>query len=209
MYGENRPWVTLFFLLCFDCIFDGSPLTAPREFVRTPLDLYSPTFYARRKHRFEERFKAMGSWTRDAAEHAVLSAWHRCQDCPEFVQEGRFEAADLANLAACVGGAALCTIFRHIARDYRMSSRGFPDLVFFKLPLAAVGSVRFLNKMSDDRFSQQVQALVETRSCLLVEVKSPNDELSAYQRIWLNTLLAARLPAEVCYVSTPSVVIGR
>ncbi|ELR15418.1 VRRNUC domain containing protein, partial [Acanthamoeba castellanii str. Neff] len=84
----------------------------------------------------------------------------------------RYSLQHLQVVASCIGGNALANIFQLLAEDYKGWGHGLPDLLLWN----------------------------EDGTAKLVEVKGPRDQLSAYQQVWLDQLLAVGVDCEVCFV---------
>ncbi|KAG6335477.1 hypothetical protein ID866_3605 [Astraeus odoratus] len=73
----------------------------------------------------------------------------------------------------CIGGDALSMICRVLCEDYTARMSGGPDLFLWN---------------------------TEKRCCKFVEVKGPGDTLQENQKIWIDVLVRAPVPVEICYV---------
>jgi fanconi-associated nuclease 1 len=131
-----------------------------------------------------------------AVAEEVLTAWalHRGTRC-RGIHWDKWEergVEHLAELAGCLGGAAVAAVCEAFCEDYAGWRGGMPDLVVWQRrelppeeePLAgASGGTGTFYPYGEAR---------------LVEVKSPNDKLSEQQRAWIERLSARGVLVEVC-----------
>ncbi|EED77405.1 predicted protein, partial [Postia placenta Mad-698-R] len=77
----------------------------------------------------------------------------------------------------CLGGPALEVICRLLCEDYAGRVGGVPDLIIWN---------------------------AEAKECKFIEVKGPGDKLQENQKasffVWIDVLLQAGIPVEVCHV---------
>lgn len=174
---EGSPFSMLYGILLWDIIFDASvPHVFQTPVQDAPLDFGTEDFYSARKPAIEERLAmiANSSVSTSLLEDMITesySKWYgrvcRCVNWTRWTKE------ELLDIARCVGGKVLSSIFRRFSMDYRYSHSGLPDLLLWDVP---------------------------TLRAKLVEVKGPRDRLSDKQRIWIDFLMDAGADIEVLYV---------
>ena len=170
-YVENTLINALFGLLCWDAIFAALPGAFFHPFQRSPADLHSNDFYARRQQHFdlclsqlesqqyrqtiERNFKAK------AGIQSIFIAWNVLSD-------------ELLNLAlACIPAVHLKKAFERILLDLASNRSGFPDLIQFW--------------PHEQRYR-------------MIEVKGPGDRLQDNQLRWIDYCAMHDMPVAVCYV---------
>ena len=182
LHTEGGCIYTLFWLLMWDCIFAPIPHVFHHQFHSAPLDLHSPLFFETRQNIFEETFERLRSCHVQDLVLWLARVWNqnygvRCQG----IDWKRWDLQVISEIACCIGPIPLASLMSMIAREYKPSRRGLPDLVLWKAD------------KSDDL------QIVEL-SAKFVEVKGPRDKLSDYQRVWIDRLLSSGIDVEVCHV---------
>ncbi|XP_066541617.1 core-binding factor subunit beta isoform X1 [Hoplias malabaricus] len=177
IHGEGSTFSTLFGLLMWDIIFmEGVPDVFRTPYQTCPLDLHTDTFYGNRKEAIEARAELLSKASTQTLQELMAEVW-RTQEgrvCA-MVNWERFSSLQQAqSLVACLGGQFLSGVVLRMAKDYRHSRGGLPDLVVWN---------------------------TSTNSCKLVEVKGPNDRLSQKQQLWLEELQKLGADVEVCHVT--------
>lgn len=170
---EGNIVLFLFTLLMWDILFapvDGAFETA---YQREPLDLPTEVFAVARHERIAQRLadieangglahlRATDARERPRKTYAVACRWDD------------YTAAEMEQVAECLGGAALATLCRLLAEEWSIRTSGFPDLCVW----------RYADK-----------------HICFAEVKGPNDRLSEKQKVWIDVLLRAGLSVELALV---------
>lgn len=170
MYAENYLWRSLFGLVFWDIIFDMEAPVYHSPFQRAPSDLYLPGFLETRQDRMTERMKKL-SVPEKLLRH-IEEVYEEKWGLGNPLVGWHENTLPLVR-AACqnISPACLEVILMEMARNLKENSRGFPDL-----------------------FSWTGQGYT------FIEVKSPNDSLSAQQLFWLQFFEKCGVPAKVLRV---------
>lgn len=170
VHTENYLWRSFFGLLFWDIIFDQDCEALHHPMQVAPADFYTPTFLRKRKQQLLAR----------------LGVLHHADRFYNLIQHHYETKVGISNplvgwhdsilplVAQCYDRLApeqISSILLEMAKDLRENTRGFPDL--------------FVWTASSYRF---------------VEVKSPNDHLSAQQLHWLHFFQKQGVVAEVIRV---------
>ncbi|CAH1799474.1 unnamed protein product [Owenia fusiformis] len=177
LHGEGSTFCTLFGLLNWDIIFkDDLPDVFRNPYQTSPLDFHSDCFYAQRKSEFDTQIKTIKEASIEQLQEMITKCWeaHQGELCAGVNWELFNDLPHILGLVKCIGGPKLAGICERLARDYRNSCSGVPDLVVWST--------------TDDIFK-------------VVEVKGPGDRLSTKQILWLDYLLKLKVDACVCHVS--------
>ncbi|XP_062860610.1 fanconi-associated nuclease 1 [Trichomycterus rosablanca] len=177
IHGEGSTFSTLFGLLLWDIIFmEGVTDVFRTSYQACPLDLHTDSFYENRKEAIDCRVELLREASNKRLQDLLAEVWNS--------QEGRlcalvnwelFSSLQQAqSLVACLGGHFLSGVVLRMAKDYRHSRGGLPDLVVWN---------------------------TNNNSYKLVEVKGPNDRLSQKQQLWLDELQKLGASVEVCHVT--------
>jgi hypothetical protein len=170
VHTENYLWRSFFGLLFWDIIFDQDCEALHHPMQITPTDFYTPAFLRKRKQQLLARLK-------------VLQHPNRFYDLIQHHYETKLGISNplvgwhdsiLPLVAQCYDRLTLeqiSSILLEMAKDLRENTRGFPDL--------------FVWNQNSYRF---------------IEVKSPNDHLSAQQLHWLHFFQRQGVVAEVIRV---------
>ncbi|KAI4889045.1 hypothetical protein NFI96_023804 [Prochilodus magdalenae] len=177
IHGEGSTFSTLFGLLMWDIIFmEGIPDVFRTPYQLCPLDMHTDSFYGNRQGAIEARAELLREASTETLLDLLAEVWNSQEDrvCA-LVSWERFSSLQQAqSLVACLGGHFLSGVVLRMAKDYRHSRGGLPDLVVWN---------------------------TSTNSCKLVEVKGPNDRLSQKQQLWLEELQKLGADVEVCHVT--------
>jgi hypothetical protein len=105
-----------------------------------------------------------------------------------------------------LGGYSLSIIFETMLRNPETYFRGAPDLLFWKISVGAdmhlpTSFTRpFNGECTNTRSHHDASSMIEfprSKSAFAVEVKSANDKLSAWQTLWVELLVKAKIHVEV------------
>ncbi len=156
MFSENLLWNSLFGLLFWEEIFDDQQDAFHHPFQYSPSDWRSEDFYLKRKDALEEKL-------------ALVEQKEAFTNHLEAVFESKYGTSNpliywydelleqLLTFSGFLTSEQLKRILTEMARNPKSNTKGFPDL--------------FVWKTDDYRF---------------IEIKSPNDKLSAQQLYWLD-----------------------
>ena len=171
VHTENYLWRSFFGLLFWDIIFDQDCEALHHPLQITPTDFYTPAFLQKRKKQLHDRLK-------------VLHHADRFYDIIQHHYETKLGISNplvgwhdsiLPLVAQCYDSLEpdqISGVLLEMARDLKENTRGFPDL--------------FVWNESTYRF---------------IEVKSPNDHLSAQQLYWLHFFQKQGIKADVIRVA--------
>ncbi|KAF9817812.1 hypothetical protein IEO21_03154 [Rhodonia placenta] len=170
---EGRIVSTLFGLLFWDVIFASVPGAFETPYQAAPLDIAEDTFYHSRKEVADRLLVKL----REGAAEEILERVHNEHAEKKTwcvgVRWEMFEKQDLLDIVKCLGGPALEVICRLLCEDYAGRVGGVPDLIIWN---------------------------AEAKECKFIEVKGPGDKLQENQKVWIDVLLQAGIPVEVCHV---------
>ncbi|XP_050687973.1 fanconi-associated nuclease 1-like isoform X2 [Eriocheir sinensis] len=174
LHMEGTTVRSLFGLLLWDALYAPVPDAFRSPHQASPLDLLDQHFYTARKELIDKRLSAMRAWTDDEADAEVARVWveHEEEQC--LVAWNIFSSLSyVQGLVKSLGLEVLAAVFERLAKNYRHTRSGFPDLIVWN-PV--------------------------TKKARIVEVKGPNDTLSVKQEVWLEYLVSCKAVAEVCHV---------
>jgi len=170
-FVENTLINSLFGLLCWEAIF--APLSGAffHAFQVGPMDLFSPTFRARRCALFERCFNQLESGVYVDIIKDNFCAKHGIQS--PFVSWGVLSEDLLDTALACIPAAHLRHYFERLLSNLPDNRSGLPDLVQF---------------------------WVDEKRYRMIEVKGPGDRLQDNQQRWIEFCMRHELPVAVCHV---------
>ena len=170
-YVENGLINSLFGLLCWEAVF--APLSGAffHPFQFGPMDLYSPTFRARRSEVFHECLSALETNTHAARIRETFAAKQGTQS--PFVSWGLLNDGLLEHALACIPAADLRALFERLLDNLAENRSGLPDLVQFW--------------PNEKRYR-------------MVEVKGPRDRLQDNQLRWMAFCSNHEISVAVCHV---------
>ncbi|KIK92306.1 hypothetical protein PAXRUDRAFT_830065 [Paxillus rubicundulus Ve08.2h10] len=173
VHCETRVIAMLFGLLFWDIIFAPVPGAFETAYQTAPLDIAEDSFYHSRKDLMEKRLSGIAAGEAVDLIQRVDSVHRPSGTWCVGVRWDLFSSDDLVDIVTCIGGKALSVICRVLCEDYAFRSSGGPDLFLWN-PVKG--------------------------TCKFVEVKGPGDTLQENQRVWIDVLLRAPTPVEVCRV---------
>ncbi len=170
LHSENYLWRSLFGLVFWDIIFNHDAPVYHSPFQRAPSDLYLPAFLESRLERMLERMQLLSTCEKLAAH--VEKVYDEKWGTGNPLINWHENTLPLAR-AACslLQPAQLQKVLIEMARNLKENGRGFPDLFVWT-----------------------------EHDYLFVEVKSPNDSLSAQQLFWLRFFRECGIKAKVLKV---------
>ena len=170
VHVENYLWRGFFGLLFWDIIFDQESEAIHNPLQTAPSDLYTPQFLSRRNEAIQKRLKVLSYPKRFLN---IVRHHHETKMGMNNPMVGWHE--QLLPLVEqcydCLKPEQIAKVLLEMARDLRENTRGFPDLFVWK----------------EDSYS-------------FIEVKSPNDQLSAQQLYWLHFFEKEKINARVLRV---------
>ncbi len=171
LFSENYLWCSLFGLTFWEVIYNPEGAQFYQPFQRAPADFYSPDFFRRCEAELRRALRRLDNPDHFCQYLDGLIAAHHGTSVPLV---GWHEQMPELLRRACqkVPASALGAVLLEMARDPRHHLRGFPDLLTW----------------TDQAYE-------------FVEVKSPNDQLSAQQLHWLRFFAAQDIPARVLRVA--------
>ncbi|KDQ19745.1 hypothetical protein BOTBODRAFT_125157 [Botryobasidium botryosum FD-172 SS1] len=179
-HSEGRVVSTIFTLLFWSVLFAPVPGAFETPYQTAPLDLAHDTFFSARKNAIDDRLKDI----KDGKARDILEEIDKRERGENSggtwvvgVNWDMFPREDLLEIVDCIGGEPLSVICRLLCEEYGHRRSGVPDLLIWK---ASTGEARF------------------------VEVKGPGDTLMENQKVWIDVLLGASMPVEVCRVEDDS-----
>ncbi len=169
-HTENYLWRSFFGLLFWDIIFDQDCEALHHPMQITPTDFYTPAFLRKRKPQLLARLKVLQHADRF---YNIIQHHYETKVGISNPLVGWHDSI-LPLVAQCYDRLTpeqISNVLLEMAKDLRENTRGFPDLFVWN-----EGSYRF------------------------IEVKSPNDQLSAQQLHWLHFFQRQGVVAEVIRV---------
>ncbi|GFS40186.1 hypothetical protein TNIN_234931 [Trichonephila inaurata madagascariensis] len=175
IHGEGSTFISIYALLFWDIIYDGNiPDVFISPYQTHPLDLNSESFFLNRKDQILNHLKTLKQSTNEALREIVKTTWENHHGQASLVSWDHFtDLEHVQGLICCFGSDILSGICERLAKDFRFTRSGVPDLVVWN---------------------------PETLHVKIVEVKGPGDKLSSKQILWLDYLIQLGADAEVCLV---------
>ncbi|THH16142.1 hypothetical protein EW146_g4437 [Bondarzewia mesenterica] len=172
-HSEGRIVRTLFGLLFWDVLFAPIPGAFETPYQSAPLDIADDTFFFTRQELIKARLSEIEEGKAREILEAVDDQHREKKTWCVGVQWDIFERQDLIEIIDCFEGRSLAIICRLFCEEYARRCSGLPDLLIWNH---------------------------ERRECKFVEVKGPGDSLQENQKLWIDVLLRANVPVEVCRV---------
>ncbi|BEJ12459.1 hypothetical protein CspHIS471_0209190 [Cutaneotrichosporon sp. HIS471] len=181
-HAESSILTTLFALLMWPVLFHPLPGAFETYYQTAPLDLGEDTFARARASMIDEHLTKMEST--DTALAMLRETDKRERELGTWAVglSWDFGRRELEEILTCIGGHAMALICRMLSEEYRHRASGVPDLIVWNY---------------------------DKREARFVEVKGPGDQLSPTQKIWIDFLLSAGVPVEVCRVKAKEDAEGR
>ncbi|KAF8770499.1 Fanconi-associated nuclease 1 like protein [Argiope bruennichi] len=175
IHGEGSTFHSIYGLLFWDIIYDGNiPDVFISPYQTHPLDLNSETFFQSRKDQILNHLETLRKSSHEEIKEIVKTTWENHHGQASLVAWDHFSDLEhVQGLICCFNSDVLCGICERLAKDYRFTRSGVPDLVVWN---------------------------PETFKVKIVEVKGPGDKLSSKQILWLDYLIQLGADAEVCLV---------
>tara|TARA_B110000046_G_scaffold122970_1_gene129519 strand:+ start:2386 stop:4059 length:1674 start_codon:yes stop_codon:yes gene_type:complete len=170
IHGENYLWKSLFGLLLWDQLFDQKHGAYHNPIQRSASDLYTKSFYEKRKDEILRILKSFRS-----KKSMIISLENRFEEkygiANPMVYWNSKIKQHLVQLISQLPFQALKKILIEMSKNLKDHSTGFPDLFIWK-----------------------------KKEYHLYEIKSPNDHLSSQQLFWLNFMQSQGVYAEIIRV---------
>lgn len=170
LYSENYLWRSLFGLLFWDIVFDQDMGVYHSPLQRTPSDFYLPDFMGQRLARMQERVVRLHN--RKKLLHHIEQVYDEKWGLVNPLISWHENTLPLVK-AACskLKPAQIYQVLMEMGKNLKENGRGFPDLFTWTKTAYA-----------------------------FIEVKSPNDTLSAQQLFWLQFFRECGIEAQVLKV---------
>lgn len=169
-HAEGGIIRTLFAYLFCDILFIYIPNVFQTAYQTCPLDLHTDAFFPSRVSEINHRLVEIANGDAARLIRQVDACSRHNKTCIVGLNWD-FELDDLLEIVGCFDGAALATVCKVMAQEYRVRGGGIPDLFLW------------------DPVKKKV---------LFSEVKSENDRLSDTQRLWIHVLTGAGIRVELC-----------
>jgi hypothetical protein len=170
-YVENTLINSLFGLLCWEAIFAPVSGAFFHAFQVGPMDLFSPTFRARRSALFDQ---CLGRLELNSYQETIKETFRAKQGIQSpFISWGVLTEELLITALACIPAAHLRYYFERLLSNLPENRTGLPDLVQF---------------------------WVDEKRYRMIEVKGPGDRLQDNQQRWIEFCLSHEIPVAVCHV---------
>lgn len=169
-HAEGGIIRTLFAYLFCDILFIYIPNVFQTAYQTCPLDLHTDAFFPSRISEINHRLVEIANGDAERLIREVDTREREKKTCIIGLNWD-FELEDLLEIAGCFDGAALATVCKVMAQEYRVRGGGIPDL-FLWHPVK--------------------------KEVVFSEVKSENDRLSDTQRLWIHVLTGAGIRVELC-----------
>lgn len=205
-HSESSILTTLFGLLLWPVLFHPVQGAFETPYQTAPLDLGEDTFAPSRQDVLEKRLEEMSKTTRAVEMLHEVDDRERPRLTWAVGVNWEFGREDLSEVLECIGGRAMSGICRMLAEEYRHRISGVPDLMWVGcgFPQLRTGHQFPGNLSLICRVWHPVEKIAR-----FVEVKGPGDSLSETQKVWIDVLLSAGVPVEVCKVKAKVVAVGR
>ena len=171
VHVENYLWRGFFGLLFWDIIFDQESEAIHNPLQTAPSDLYTPQFLERRSEALQKRLDVLCYPERFLN---IIRHHHESKMGMHNPMVGWHDSLLplVEQCYECLKPEQIGSVLMEMARNLRENTRGFPDLFVW----------------SQNSYS-------------FIEVKSPNDQLSAQQLYWLHFFEKEKINARVIRVS--------
>ncbi|KAK0531215.1 hypothetical protein OC835_003754 [Tilletia horrida] len=182
MHCEGGIIRMLFTLAMWDVIFLPVEGAFETKYQSEPLDMRTDAFAIVRKSEVKQRVEEIGATGGLAF---IKETDDRERPRKTFAcgcNWDRYSLAELLEVAECMGGGPLSTVCEMFCEEWEHCQAGMPDLCIWK---------------------------PESKKMRLVEVKGPGDELREKQRVWIDALVAAKVPVQVALVRDVAVTEGK
>ncbi|KAI6127692.1 VRR-NUC domain-containing protein, partial [Pisolithus croceorrhizus] len=173
IHCETRMITLIFGLLFWDIIFAPIPGVFETPYQAAPLDIAEDSFFYSRQGLMEKRLSEIKSGATVNIIRRVDATHRTSETWCVGVQWDLVNCGDVLDIVTCIGGEALSVMCRVLCEDYAARQSGGPDLFLWN---------------------------AEQRLCKFVEVKGPGDTLRENQKVWIDVLLRAQVPVEICRV---------
>ena len=178
IHGENYLWKSLYTLILWDQIFDQSMGVYHNPIQRGASDLYTKSFYEKRKDAIRENLKSFRS-----KKAMIKSLDKRFEEKfgtnnPMIYWDSEIKQ-HLVQLILNLPFQALKEILIEMSKNLKDNSTGFPDLFVWK-----------------------------ENTYHLYEIKSTNDHLSSQQLFWLNFMQSLGIKAKIIRVNYKKEIHG-
>lgn len=175
IHGEGSTFISLYGLLFWDIIYNGDiPDVFISSYQSHPLDLNYDCFFQSRESEICYHLNQIRSCTTEDLQEIVASTWNSHVGEVSLVTWDRFtELKQVQGLVKCMGTEVISGICERLAKDFRHTRSGVPDLVVWN---------------------------PESELLKVVEVKGPGDRLSTKQMLWIDYLINIGAQVEVCLV---------
>jgi hypothetical protein len=227
-YCEGTIWLSISSLCFWDIIFDSTvPFGLMRAYFDRPIDLLperyihqttasspiqSYAFYSRRCVQIQNLLKFLKKMSRSELYQHFSEVIRRNHLKPCFgINWNTFNEEFVLSVICSLGSQRLCHVMHEMVRDPVSYSRGMPDLLFCLDSQSSLHleeenyKFQFIKKRNrhDDPPSDGSSSCLpwETETIFVAEVKSTNDELSHWQKLWIKLLSSAQVHYEECRVN--------
>jgi Fanconi-associated nuclease 1 len=170
-HAEGGIIRTLFAYLFYDILFIYIPNVFQTAYQTCPLDLHTDAFFPSRASEINHRLVEIANGDAERLIRTVNSREREKNTCIIGLKWD-FELDDLLEIVKCFDSAALATVCKVMAQEYRVRGGGIPDLFLWH---------------------------PDKKEVLFSEVKSENDRLSDTQRLWIHVLTGAGIRVELCH----------
>ena len=170
-FSENYLWNAFFGILFWDIIFDENQGAIHHPFQLAPSDLRRDDFWEKRREKLLARTAILED-EESFYDHATGIIGEKQGKANPFVFWNEDLLANLAKLYQLLDTDQIGIVLLEMAKNLKEYSKGFPDLLIWK----------------GDTYT-------------FIEVKSPNDHLSAHQVFWLSFFKEMGVQAKVLRVN--------
>jgi len=195
-HSEGGIIRTLFAYLFSDILFTYLPNVFQTPFQTCPLDLHTDAFYPARLSLINHRVAALANGAGPDILSSTYEQHHEKQTCIVGL-DWSYDIEDLREIVYCFGGQQLATVCQVMSQEYAQRGGGVPDLFLWRSGKEETsGGEEKDDKNADDGAGKGNEK--GKGEVMFAEVKSENDRLSDTQRLWMNVLIGAGIPVELC-----------
>ncbi|MEP6341826.1 MAG: exonuclease domain-containing protein [Maricaulaceae bacterium] len=176
-FTENRLWRTLFGLLFWEELYCAKAAALHNSFENVPTSLKTGVFYSQFETKIETKLSSLSSASNSYLQ--ILKTVSRHHGTPNGIFRWSGKSIDLIKtLIEVAPSAALVEILRRMAKDYKATRDGFPDLMLIKgdvlrfVEVKASGDVIRRNQLT--RIKQLRAAGIQTDIARIDWVIDPN-----------------------------------
>lgn len=218
-YGMMR----FYFNRPLDLLPERDPFSSLSHSSSTSITVHCSTFYSRRRSSIHILLNQIKNYTTIELFQYFTHRLQQYQTIQKPCWNINWKKLDcdlILSIICSLGSKRLCQIMYEMVRDPVTYSRGMPDLLFclhYQYFLQQTIQPLALNTQENQAHARKIKKHSlhddeddstgtshtpwNTETIFVVEVKSPNDQLSVWQKLWIKLLKSAKIYFEECRVN--------